>query len=47
MRLKFSGYHQGVVAAGELHVYDSSGNKLRVDNFDPAPLLGATFNLRF
>jgi hypothetical protein len=37
----------GVVAAGEMRVYDPSGNKLRDDNFDAAPLLGATLTARF
>lgn len=39
--------YAGVVAAGELRVYDPSGNKLRDDDFDPAPLLGATVIVRF
>ena len=39
--------YAGVVAAGELRVYDPSGNKLRDDDFDPAPLLGATLTVRF
>jgi hypothetical protein len=37
----------GVVAAGQLRVENSSGNLLRKDDFDPAPLFGATFIGRF
>lgn len=37
----------GVVAGGELRVEDASGNLLREDDFDPAPVLGLTFSGRF
>jgi hypothetical protein len=37
----------GVVAGGRLTVEDPSGNELRQVDFDPAPLLGATFLTRF
>jgi hypothetical protein len=39
--------YAGVVAAGGLRVYDPNGNKLRDDDFDAAPLLGATLTVRF
>lgn len=39
--------YAGVVAAGRLRVEDPSGNKLRQDDFDPAPLLAVTFLGRF
>jgi len=37
----------GVVVGGQLRVEDSSGNKLRQDDFDPAPLFAVTFLGRF
>ncbi|TLD46183.1 MAG: hypothetical protein FAZ92_01624 [Accumulibacter sp.] len=37
----------GIVVAGQLRVENSSGNLLRKDDFDPAPLFGATFIGRF
>ncbi len=37
----------GVVAGGRLRVENSSGNKLREEDFDPAPLFGATLVGRF
>jgi len=37
----------GVVAGGKLRVENSSGNKLREEDFDPAPFFGATFIGRF
>ena len=37
----------GVVAGGKLTLESSSGNKLREEDFDPAPLFGATFIGRF
>jgi hypothetical protein len=37
----------GVVANGRLRVENSSGGLLREDDFDPAPLFGATFIGRF
>jgi hypothetical protein len=37
----------GVVAGGELRLENSSGGLLREDDFDPAPLVGATFIGRF
>lgn len=37
----------GVVAGGKLTLENSSGNKLREEDFDPAPLFGATFIGRF
>ena len=37
----------GVVAGGKLRVEDSSGDKLREEDFDPAPLFGLTFVGRF
>ena len=39
--------YAGVVAGGRLTVEDPSGNELRQVDFDPAPLLGATFLTRF
>jgi hypothetical protein len=39
--------YAGVVVAGELRVEDSSGNRLRSEDYDPAPLLGVTFTARF
>ena len=39
--------YAGVVAGGRLTVEDPSGNELRQVDFDPAPLLGATFSTRF
>ncbi len=39
--------YAGAVVGGELRVEDSSGNLLREESFDPAPLLGATFRMRF
>ena len=37
----------GVVVSGQLRLENSSGGLLREDDFDPAPLLGATFIGRF
>ena len=37
----------GVVAGGKLRVENSSGHKLSDEDFDPAPLFGATFVGRF
>jgi hypothetical protein len=39
--------YAGAVLGGELRVENSSGNTLREESFDPAPLLGATFRMRF
>ena len=39
--------YAGVVAGGRLRVEDPSGNTLRQDDFDPAPLLAVTFLGRF
>ena len=39
--------YAGVVVGGRLTVEDPSGNELRQVDFDPAPLLGATFMTRF
>jgi hypothetical protein len=39
--------YAGVVVAGRLRVEDQSGNLLRSSDFDPAPLVGATFSGRF
>jgi hypothetical protein len=39
--------YAGVVAAGELRVDNSSGDRLRSDDFDPAPFFAATFTARF
>lgn len=39
--------YAGVIVGGELRVEDSGGNTLREESFDPAPLLGATFRMRF
>ena len=39
--------YAGVVVAGELRVDDSSGNRLRKVDFDPAPFFAATFTGRF
>jgi hypothetical protein len=35
------------VAGGKLRVENSSGDKLREEDFDPAPLFGLTFVGRF
>ena len=40
-------FYGGVVAGGKLRVENSSGDKLREENFDPAPLFGLTFVGRF
>jgi hypothetical protein len=40
-------FYGGVVAGGELRVENSSGTLLRMEKFDPAPLLGLTFVGRF
>jgi hypothetical protein len=37
----------GAVVAGEFRVDDSSGNRLRSEDFDPAPFFAATFIARF
>ena len=37
----------GVVLAGELRLENASGGRLRTEDFDPAPLFGATFVARF
>lgn len=37
----------GVVAAGQLRLENASGGRLRAEDFDPAPLFGATFVARF
>ncbi|HYN76717.1 MAG TPA: hypothetical protein VES73_02865 [Lamprocystis sp. (in: g-proteobacteria)] len=37
----------GVIVNGELRVENSHGDLRRKDNFDPAPLFGATFTARF
>ncbi len=37
----------GVVVAGQLRLENASGGRLREENFDPAPLFGATFIGRF
>ncbi len=39
--------YAGAIVGGELRVEDSGGNPLREESFDPAPLLGATFRMRF
>jgi len=39
--------YAGLVAAGQLRVEDASGKALSKDDFDTAPLLGATFSARF
>ncbi len=39
--------YAGAIVAGELRVDDSSGNRLRSDDFDPAPFFAATFTARF
>lgn len=37
----------GAVVAGEFRVEDSSGSRLRTEDFDPAPFVAATFTARF
>lgn len=37
----------GVVAAGELRVENSSGDRLQEEDFDPAPFFALTFSARF
>lgn len=39
--------YAGALVEGELRVEDSDGRTLRNESFDPAPLLGATFRMRF
>jgi hypothetical protein len=39
--------YAGVVTAGELRIEDSSGRELSQVDFDTAPLVGATFSVRF
>jgi hypothetical protein len=39
--------YAGAVVAGELRVEDSSGNRLRSEDFDPAPFFAVTFTTRF
>jgi hypothetical protein len=39
--------YAGAIVGGELRVEDSDGNKVGGESFDPAPLLGATFRMRF
>ena len=39
--------YAGAIVGGELRVEDSGGNTLSEESFDPAPLLGATFRMRF
>jgi hypothetical protein len=39
--------YAGAVVGGELRVEDPDGKRLREESFDPAPLLGATFRMRF
>jgi hypothetical protein len=39
--------YAGALVGGELRVEDSAGRKLLSKSFDPAPLLGATFRMRF
>ena len=39
--------YAGALVGGELRVEDSNGDNRRSDDFDPAPLLGATFTMRF
>jgi hypothetical protein len=39
--------YAGVVLAGELRVEDSAGNRLRSEDYDPAPFFAATFTARF
>ena len=39
--------YTGAIVGGELRLEDSGGNKLREESFDPVPLLGATFRMRF
>ena len=39
--------YAGVIVGGRLRVEDPSGNLLRQDDFDPAPLIGATFIAHF
>jgi hypothetical protein len=39
--------YAGALVEGELRVEDSDGKKLRSESFDPAPLLAATFRMRF
>ena len=40
-------FYGGVVAGGKLRVENASGDKLREEDFDPAPLVGLTFVGRF
>ena len=39
--------YAGVVTNGKLRVEDAAGNTLRTVEFDPAPIVGATFTLRY
>lgn len=40
-------FYGGVVAGGKLRVENPTGDKLREEDFDPAPLFGLTFVGRF
>jgi hypothetical protein len=40
-------FYGGVVAGGELRVENSSGDMVRQENFDPAPIVGLSFVGRF
>jgi len=39
--------YAGIVTGGQLRLEDATGGDLVEDDFDPAPLFGATFNARF
>ena len=39
--------YAGVITNGQLRVEDATGNTLRRVDFDTAPIVGATFTLRY
>ncbi len=39
--------YAGAMLAGELHIDDSAGNRIKSDRYDPAPFLALAFSARF
>jgi hypothetical protein len=39
--------YAGILTGGQLRLEDANGSDLVEEDFDPAPLFGATFNARF
>lgn len=40
-------FYAGAIVGGKLRVENPNGDELREAEFDPQPLLGATFSMRF